>query len=97
MEKEHAPVITTISPDEAVREWFGLLGKYCAAIDYESTHAIFAPDVVSFGTKAKIVSGLEPLQANQWEGIWPNIRDFRIEMDTIHAGGDERFAWGIAT
>jgi ketosteroid isomerase-like protein len=91
------PVITVVDPKEAVREWFSLLSRYCAAIDYESTQAIFAPDVMSFGTKAKIVSGLEPLQKNQWEGIWPNIKDFQIEMDTVHGGGEGNQAWGIAT
>ena len=97
MTKQLSPPVTISDPGAAVRQWFALLGRYCAAVDYESTHAIFAPDVVSFGTKAKIVSGLEPLQSNQWEGIWPNIRDFQIEMDTIHAGGDANQAWGIAT
>jgi ketosteroid isomerase-like protein len=92
-----SPPITIADPQAAVREWFARLSQYCAAVDYPSTHAIFAPDVVSFGTKAKIVSGLEPLQANQWEGIWPNIRDFQIELDTIHSGGDANHAWGIAT
>lgn len=89
--------ITTPDPLEAVREWFVRLSENCAAVDYEATHVIFAPDVVSFGTKAKIVSGLEPLQQNQWQGIWPNIRDFQIEIDTIHGGGDDTYAWGIAT
>ena len=90
-------VITTPDAKDAVREWFGLLGRYCAAVDYESTHAIFAPDVMSFGTRARIVAGLEPLQTNQWEGIWPNIKDFQIEMETIHGGGAGDQAWGIAT
>jgi ketosteroid isomerase-like protein len=53
--------------------------------------------VVSFGTRADIVSGLDYLQQNQWEGIWPNIQDFKINLDSIHAGGDERIAWGVAT
>lgn len=95
--QQTAPPITVADPVEAVREWFARLGQYCAAVDYVSARALFAPDVVSFGTKARIVAGIDLLQANQWEGIWPNIRDFRIEMDTLHAGGDDRHAWGIAT
>jgi ketosteroid isomerase-like protein len=89
--------ITTPDPIAAIQEWFSRLSQYCAAVDYGSARTIFAPDVVSFGTKAKIVAGLDPLQANQWEGIWPNIQDFRIELETIQAGGDESYAWGIAT
>jgi ketosteroid isomerase-like protein len=95
--KPTSPPITVADPVAGVREWFDRLGRYCAAVDYDSTHALFAPDVVSFGTRARIVTGLDLLQANQWAGIWPNIRDFRIEMDTVHAGGDDSYAWGITT
>ena len=90
-------LITTLDTHAAVREWFERLGKYCAAVDYDSTMAIFAPDVVSFGTKAGIVSGLDYLRKNQWEGIWGNIKDFKVNLDNIHSGGDERHVWGIAT
>jgi ketosteroid isomerase-like protein len=89
-------LITDPDPLTAVRQWFELLGHYCATEDYSAAHTIFAADVASFGTKAKIVSGIEPLQKNQWEGIWPNITDFRIERDSIHGGGDNRHAWGMA-
>lgn len=92
-----AGAITVSDPVAAVKEWFARLSQYCAAVDYDSARELFAEDVVSFGTKATIVSGLDPLQANQWQGIWPNIRDFQIELDTIHAGGEASFAWGIAT
>jgi ketosteroid isomerase-like protein len=92
-----AAPITVSDPITAVKEWFARLSQYCAAVDYASARVLFAEDVVSFGTRATIVAGLDPLQANQWQGIWPNIRDFQIELDTIHAGGDAHFAWGIAT
>ena len=83
--------------DAAVRDWFHRLGRHCADVDYASARAIFAPNVVSFGTRADIVSGLDALQRNQWEGIWPNIRDFKIDQDTIRSGGDGQHAWGVAT
>ena len=83
-------------PEAAVRQWFQVLGRCCAAVDYESARAIFATDVASFGTSADVVVGLGPLQRQQWEGIWPNIRDFRIDLDRLVAGGSESVAWGIA-
>ena len=89
--------ITTGSPNTAIIEWYEKLGKYCASVDYVSACEIFADDVLSFGTRADIVSGLDLLQQNQWQGIWPNIQDFKIDMETVHSGGDERHAWGIAT
>lgn len=90
-------IITSSDTTTAVQQWFGLLGKYCANEDYESARLIFADEVASFGTKADIVTGLERLQTNQWKGIWPNIRNFRIDIDEIVSGGSDGFAWGIAT
>ena len=90
-------MITAADPKAAVAEWFRRLDKNCAAVDYAATRPIFADDVVSFGTRADIVSGLDLLQLNQWEGIWPNIEDFKINLDNIHAGGEQNMAWGVAT
>jgi ketosteroid isomerase-like protein len=89
--------ITTSNPEAAVREWFALLGRYCAAVDYEGGESIFAPDTIAFGTKARVVEGLAHVRQNQWEGIWPSIRDFEIEMDQVRGYGHERWAWGVAT
>ncbi len=88
--------ITTDDHMAAAKEWFTRLSAACAAVDYAAGRRIFADDVASFGTKADIVVGLGPLQANQWEGIWPNIADFRVDLDSVRGGGDGDSAWGIA-
>lgn len=93
---DEAGSITTTDHLQAAREWFARLSAACAAIDYEAGRRIFADDVASFGTKADIVVGLGPLQANQWEGIWPNIAEFRVDMESVRGGGDGDSAWGIA-
>ena len=89
--------ITTNDPQTAVREWFARFGACCAAIDFASARELVAPDVVSFGTKAEVVSGLDPLEANQWHGIWGNITDFRIDLAGVTARGEGNTAWGVAT
>jgi len=89
--------IVTSDPNAAVRDWFERLGRYCAAVDYDAAEAIFAEDVVAFGTRMDVVSGRDALRRNQWEGIWGRIQDFRINMDSIHGGGDGQHAWGVAT
>ena len=96
MQKER-PTIITDNANDAVKQWFSMLSRYCASEDYTSTRAIFARDVASFGTKADIVVGLDLLQTNQWESVWPNIQDFQIDVDNIVSGGSENTAWGIAT
>jgi ketosteroid isomerase-like protein len=81
----------------AARDWFARLSAACLAVDYEAGRRIFADDVASFGTRADIVVGLEHLQRNQWEGIWPNIAEFKADLDSVRGGGSGNTAWGIAT
>jgi ketosteroid isomerase-like protein len=95
MDKVTRP-ISTANHFDAVREWFRRLSEACANVDYEAGRRIFAPDVASFGTKADIVTRLDQLQRNQWEGIWPNIADFRVDPGSVTGGGDGTAAWGIA-
>lgn len=93
---EHLGPITAQNHIAAAREWFARLSAACAAVDYDAGARIFAHDVASFGTKADIVTGLGPLRQNQWEGIWPNIGDFAVDLTSVRGGGDGNFAWGIA-
>ena len=90
------PIITP-NPREAVREWFAQFGAACARVDYEAGRSLVASDVVSFGTRAEVVSGLDLLEANQWRGVWPNITDFKIDLKSVHAAGEGSTAWGVAT
>lgn len=97
LSNEQSAPITTAEPNDAIREWFRRTGRYCASVDYQSARSIFAEDVVAFGTNTDIVSGLDPLQRDQWEGIWPNIDGFLFDEDGIRSGGDQQRAWGVAT
>ncbi len=72
--------------EQAIREWFQTLERCVRLVDYETARKIFAHNVLSFGTRADVVSGLDTLVANQWSGIWPHIRDFTIELDQLHWG-----------
>jgi len=82
--------------EQAIREWFQTLERCVRLVDYETARKIFAHNVLSFGTRADVVSGLDTLVANQWSGIWPHIRDFTIELDQLHWGASGDLAWGMA-
>jgi ketosteroid isomerase-like protein len=81
---------------QAIREWFQTLERSVRRVDYQTMRQYFAPDVLSFGTRAEVVSGLDALVANQWSGIWPNIRDFTIDFEQLHWGASGDLAWGMA-
>lgn len=80
---------------DAVRRWFQRLEGCVGRVDYAGGRDLFAPEVVAFGTKADVVAGLENLQALQWSGVWPNIRDFRFDLAQLHWGESDGLAWGV--
>ena len=79
----------------ALRRWFEELQECVRNVDFAAGRALFVEDVVAFGTKADVVAGLEPLVANQWQGIWPNIADFTMLVDQLHTGREGDLAWGV--
>jgi ketosteroid isomerase-like protein len=91
------PPLRTSNPIEAVRQWFALMERYCASVDYDGAEGIFAEDVVSFGTTMDIVSGRKTLRRGQWESIWGNISNFKMDLDNVHAHGSGNQAWGVVT
>ena len=91
------PIVVSSDPIEAVQQWFALMEQCCASVDYDSAECIFADDVVSFGTAMDIVSGRKSLREGQWESIWGNISNFKMDLDNVHAGGSGNQAWGVVT
>ena len=91
------PIVVSSDPIEAVQQWFALMEQCCASVDYDGAECIFADDVVSFGTAMDIVSGRKSLREGQWESIWGNISNFRMDLDNVHAGGSGNQAWGVVT
>ncbi len=77
----------------AIREWFSTLERCVRAVDYVTARRIFAPDVVSFGTRAEVVTGLDALQAQQWSGVWPVIEDFTFDLGQLHVVAAGEIAW----
>ena len=94
---ESPALIGARDPEEAVSQWFERMGRYCAAVDYEGARSIFAEDVVAFGTNMEIETGLDALQARQWETIWPNIEGFRFDIEHARSFGKGDRAWEVAT
>lgn len=75
---------------EWLKEWERLIN----AVDFEGARPLFAESVVSFGTFAEVLYGLDQLEALQWRKIWPTITDFKFEVPKILFFKDDP---GIAT
>ena len=66
-----------------VRAWIAAWGAEVAAVDMAAARHRFAPDVVAFGTFARIVHGLDALEADQWRNVWPTISGFTFRVDEL--------------
>jgi ketosteroid isomerase-like protein len=80
-----------------IRAWFEALQDCVDRVDFAGGRALFAEDAIGFGTKASLAVGRDTLEANQWRGIWPNIRSFRFDLDGMRWGASGDEAWAIAT
>jgi hypothetical protein len=58
-------------------------------VDFVRAYALFAEDVVAFGTYAAVVSGRDQLEREQWRNVWSTIREFTFVLDELHCLGDD--------
>src|ERR1051326_4935371 len=72
------------------REFLVEMQTCVRAVDFERAHALFADDVVAFGTFATVVSGRDRLEREQWRNVWPTIREFTFRLDELHCLGSEQ-------
>jgi ketosteroid isomerase-like protein len=76
--------------ERSVREWIAAWGAEVAAVDMATARRRFDRDVVSFGTRAAVVHGLDELERDQWNNVWPTIEGFSFRLDelVVIAAGD---------
>lgn len=76
---------TTDSDAESVAlDWLAEMEFCVRTVDFARCRAIFAPDVVGFGTKAAAAIGLDALEHDQWRHIWGRIRNFTFALSELH-------------
>ena len=89
-----------VAPEDlaAVRAWFDALSRHCRAVDYEGARAIFADDMIAFGTFTDFMHGRELAEQKQWRNVWGTIRNFRYDLDKVEAivSADRLMAAGMA-
>lgn len=80
------------SPPATPEQWLRTFEAVVRACDFAGGRAMFADDAVAFGTWARAVTGLDNIVREQWQNVWPRIRDFRFDADArVRASGDS--AW----
>jgi ketosteroid isomerase-like protein len=74
----------TLTAEEIALAWLAEMEACVRAVDFARCRAIFAPDVVGFGTKAAAAIGLNALEQEQWRHIRGNTRDFTFLTNNLH-------------
>jgi ketosteroid isomerase-like protein len=80
-------MIPTPDPDDLarVRAWFERLSAHVRAVDYEGARALFADDMIAFGTFENFITGRERVEQAQWRNVWGVTSGFRYRADDIRA------------
>ncbi len=83
-------------PIGPLRDWLRALESRVRAVDFDGGRALCSRDLVAFGTVAELVRGLDRVVVEQWQRVWPNIRDFTIRADEAVGGIRDDQAWVAA-
>ena len=75
--------MTAVHPDDTagVAAWFEALATHVRAVDFVGARAIFAPDMIAFGTFTDFMTGRDAAEQQQWRNVWPHIDRFRWRPD----------------
>lgn len=76
---------SSVSPETVAiaTAWLAEMQACVRTVDYTRCRAIFAEDVVGFGSRAAMVVGLDALEQDQWRHVWGTIRDFTFLTDAL--------------
>jgi ketosteroid isomerase-like protein len=61
---------------ESIARWLREWERLINADDQAAARAMFAPDVVGYGTLAEATAGIDELAQRQWALVWHRIRSF---------------------
>ena len=76
-------MIVSLDPDDLalVKKWFERLSEHVRAVDFAGAHALFAEDMIAFGTFENFITGRDAVERAQWRNVWPHIDGFRWRPD----------------
>jgi ketosteroid isomerase-like protein len=73
---------------QEVERWLATWQGFINEKDYEHARALFAGEVVAFGTVTGYMKGIVELEERQWRQVWHRIEDFVFDTATLTVVGD---------
>lgn len=84
------------APAREILAWLDSFAAAVRAVDYAAGRALFAPDVVAFGTVGAMLVGSEALVKDQWMRVWSVTTGFRYDLERAHFGVAGEMGWAAA-
>lgn len=76
------------------RAWLAEMESCVREVNFPRCRALFAADVIGFGSKTPMVVGLDALERDQWRQVWPHIRNFTFLINQMQSGaGGDSLVW----
>lgn len=88
--RERYVMLASTDVARTVRRWLRTFEAHVRAVDFTAARAMFAPDVVAFGTYATVVTGRAALERRQWSHVWPAITGFKFRLGELRCLGGPR-------
>ncbi|MBI3826084.1 MAG: VOC family protein [Candidatus Rokubacteria bacterium] len=76
-----------------LRAWLAEFQARVRAQDFAGGKALCVPGMIAFGTYAEIVAGIDDVIRQQWQRVWPEIRDFTIHVEQARGAIAGDGAW----
>ena len=68
---------------QSVTDWYARWGALVADVNFAPARAMFAEDVIAFGSKVETMTSQAQLEAQQWRAVWPSIEGYRYDLSTL--------------
>jgi ketosteroid isomerase-like protein len=78
---------------DAATDWLDEMQACVRERDFARARLIFSQDVIGFGSRAALLSGLDALERDQWRYVWPAIEDFTFETAELACGSSGDLIW----
>lgn len=79
--------------ESEIEGWLRAFARAVRERDYAAGSALFAPEIVAFGTVADRADGIDTLAARQWRVVWETTSGFEFDYASLRCERHGDRAW----
>ena len=82
--------------ESEIEGWLRAFAQAVRDQDYAAGSALFAPEIVAFGTVADRADGIDALVARQWRVVWETTSGFEFDYASLRCERHGDRAWAAS-